>query len=74
VFIESVGIAEKETTKKLLGSKGGRMRICQSSTTAKLPSQSERLSKVSTTFCMTDAGDGAEIRNRTIPQDAGSLE
>jgi len=50
------------------------MRIWLSLMTAKLPCQSDRLSKFSTILCITDAGDGAEIRNRMIPQDAGSLE
>jgi hypothetical protein len=64
---------QKERTEKLLGTKGAHanLRVLNN---RKLPSQSERLSKVSTTFCMTDAGDGAEIRNRMTPQDAGSLE
>lgn len=43
-----------------------------SSTTAKCPAQSVRLSKAATARRTTYEGEDSEIRNKTMPLDAGS--
>jgi hypothetical protein len=50
----------------------GVMRIRSSSTTAKCPAQSVRLSSAATATRATCAGEGIEIRKRMIPFEAGS--
>jgi len=52
----------------------GVMRMRSSSTTAKCPAQSVRLSKAATATRATCDGDGAETRKRTMPLEVGSLE